>query len=775
MHSVNEPFILGQKAHVEAAFLSVEEFHSEVGRNSGNLVFSYAIDAHLGGNIRNVRWSDPVDIINRAGAAAVLPAANHLGRHFDLVGQANKLREVTVPIVAVGLGAQSNLQRKIPPIPDGTVDWIRVLADHAPSGSPNIGVRGPFSLEVLDHLGLADHAVIIGCPSLFINPNPTLGKQVAEAIRTPDRIAVTAGNPGWTHLQGVETQLAKLVSETNGSYIGQSPLEMMWLTRGRAHLMEDESLHRCRNYIHQNMDVDTFIDWTIRYGNVFADTQSWLEHYRRFDFVIGTRIHGAILGLQAGIPSMCIVHDSRTSELCETLKIPHLFATDIANGISRDDLVRRFNFDASEFDRNRRDLCRRYIHFLSTNGIAVVGWLKDIAGYRQYRESKRNIFPRSSTSRTSFVIGLRPRLDTAFLSTEKLSTMAGENTGNLVYAHAICKQLPDHARVLDIGAPPEQMNRAGHTGVIQGANQLGTHFSHHRQADRFSQLDINLVAIGLGAQSVSQDVLPELPSSAVEWVRRIVERAPSAGPNIAVRGEFTVKVLERYGLADRAEVVGCPSLFLSPDPRLGQEIARNQRAPRRVAVAAGHASWHHLAPIEASLARLVTQTGGSYIGQHDVSMIALTRGDAAQMALDDLRRCRDYICPNMPLSDFISWSRTYGNVFFDVSAWIEHCRRFDFVVGTRIHGIVVALQAGVPALCIAHDSRTLELCRTMKVPHVRAEDVNDGIACDDLHALADFDPDEFDENRRNLCRRYTAFLRNNSLNPATWLEKLGNA
>lgn len=390
-------------------------------------------------------------------------------------------------------------------------------------------------------------------------------------------------------------------------------------------------------------------------------------------------------------------------------------------------------------------------------------------------DARRGIFRGSGTMKTSFVIGLRPRLDTAFMPTEKLSTMAGQNTGNLVYAHAICRQLPDHALVLDIGAPPEQMNRAGHIGVIQGANQLGAHFSHHGQAGRFGQLDIKLVAIGLGAQSVSQDVLPKLPSSAVDWVRRIAERAPGAGPNIAVRGEFTVKVLEHYGLADRAEIVGCPSLFLNPNPRLGWEIARNQRAPRRVAVAAGHASWHHLASIEASLARLVTQTRGSYIGQHGVNMIALTRGDAAQMAVEDLRSCRDYICPSMDISDFISWSRRYGNVFFDVSAWIEHCRRFDFVVGTRIHGIVVALQAGVPALCIAHDSRTLELCQTMKVPHVRAEDVNDGIACDDLHALADFDPDEFDENRRNLCRRYTAFLRNNSLNPATWLEKLGNA
>ena len=129
----------------------------------------------------------------------------------------------------------------------------------------------------------------------------------------------------------------------------------------------------------------------------------------------------------------------------------------------------------------------------------------------------------------------------------------------------------------------------------------------------------------------------------------------------------------------------------------------------------------------------------------------------------------------MDLDDFARWSRAYGNVFFNVSNWIEHCRRFDFVVGTRIHGTAIALQAGVPALCIVHDSRTLELCQTMKVPYVMADELADGIRRDELLALSHFDAVEFDENRRMLCRRYTTFLKNNMLRPANWLEDLGNS
>ena len=375
----------------------------------------------------------------------------------------------------------------------------------------------------------------------------------------------------------------------------------------------------------------------------------------------------------------------------------------------------------------------------------------------------------------SFVIGLRPRLDAAFVPTDVLGSRAGLNTGNLVYAYAICSHLPDHARVMDIGAFPEHMNRVGQIGVIQAANQLGAHFDPRTQADRFGRLEIKLVAIGLGAQSESEDTIPDLHPSAIEWVRRIVERAPSTAPNLAVRGEFTVKVLEHYGFTGNAEVVGCPSLFLNPNPHLGREIATKLRAPHRIAVAAGHQSWHHLAHIEAALGRLVTETDGSYIGQHGVEMIALTRGEAEQLSPEDLKRCRDYVCPGMDLDDFARWSRAYGNVFFNVSSWIEHCRRFDFVVGTRIHGTAIALQAGVPALCIVHDSRTLELCRTMKVPYVMADELPDDIRRDELLAIAHFDPVEFDENRQMLCRRYTTFLKNNMLRPANWLEDLGSS
>ncbi|MDE0349054.1 MAG: polysaccharide pyruvyl transferase family protein [Gammaproteobacteria bacterium] len=372
----------------------------------------------------------------------------------------------------------------------------------------------------------------------------------------------------------------------------------------------------------------------------------------------------------------------------------------------------------------------------------------------------------------AFVIGLKPRQDDGSMPTDALSRRVGGNTGNLVYAHAICAHLAGNLRVIDIGAAPQRMNGAGRVGVIQGANQLGAHFAYDEWARRFEQLTVGLVVVGLGAQSDVSMTAPELPPSALEWVRRIVERAPGAAPNLGVRGQFTKDVLCDHGFGEHARIVGCPSLFINPDRSLGRTIAARLREPRRVAVVAGHESWQRLADIEASLVRLVRETNGSYIGQHGLNMMRLTRGEAGALSEADLEALSRYLGPEMSLGELIRWSRNHGNVFFDVLEWMRHCRQFDFVVGTRIHGTVVALQAGVPALCIVHDSRTRELCETMLVPHVLADSIPRGIARDELLSWFSFDAEAFDANRRRLCGAYVEFLEGNGLVPVPWLSAL---
>jgi hypothetical protein len=305
------------------------------------------------------------------------------------------------------------------------------------------------------------------------------------------------------------------------------------------------------------------------------------------------------------------------------------------------------------------------------------------------------------------------------------------------------------------------------------ANQLGPHVSLEYLVEGFRKIKGRLVGVGLGAQAGHAESSVEIPSGTLDWVRAIQDHSVSNRPNIAMRGEFSRRALERYGLADKTVVLGCPTLFISGDRQLGRTIAaRFDPDFRHVAVAAGHHRWTHLSRLEASLVQIAHATGGSYICQSPLEMVQLGRGEAKSLDGAAREACRSYVAPWMADSEFVNWCDRRAISFFSAGAWIEHLRRFDFVVGTRIHGVMLALQVGIPALCIAHDSRTIELCQTMLVPYVRAQDVAQGITRDALSRYFNFDPVAFDSNRGQLAKAYMAFLRDNNLTPAPYLAEL---
>ena len=374
------PFLLGlgptSCAGEEPA--DVYSKHERVGFNTGNLAFAHAIDAHLGGGLPALprgAWAEA----NRMDGIAVMPAANQLGEHTDYHRFAQALCDVSVPTVLIGLGAQTaSLRGLVPKLHRGTVDWVRQIAEHAPTAHPNIGVRGSFARYVLDRHGLADYAEVLGCPSLFINPHPRLGERIAANIRPPERIAVVAGNPHWRRLGAIEASLAQLVAAP-GAYVVQNPLALTRLADGEAEQVDKKALAACRDYVRPASTVPQFVRWMERHGRVFYDIPRWLAHYRNFDLVVGTRIHGTILGLQAGVPSLCIVHDARMLELCETLKVPHVRWDAVRDGLARDALVPLLDFDAAAFDANRQQLCARYVAFLKGNGLPVADWLERLA------------------------------------------------------------------------------------------------------------------------------------------------------------------------------------------------------------------------------------------------------------------------------------------------------------------------------------------------------------------------------------------------------------
>ena len=106
------------------------------------------------------------------------------------------------------------------------------------------------------------------------------------------------------------------------------------------------------------------------------------------DLVAGTRIHGVVLGLQAGVRGVCIAHDSRTRELCETLGVPFLPASEVPAGVTLERLRDAARVDGPSFDRNRAALRRTYVDFLTSNGLQVAA---DLSPPDSYGAARRTV------------------------------------------------------------------------------------------------------------------------------------------------------------------------------------------------------------------------------------------------------------------------------------------------------------------------------------------------------------------------------------------------
>lgn len=372
---------------------------------------------------------------------------------------------------------------------------------------------------------------------------------------------------------------------------------------------------------------------------------------------------------------------------------------------------------------------------------------------------------------SSFIYGLPPAVEDAqFLNIDKLEAQVGGNTGNLAFCYALWRNL-DGLPIKSWLEERSALFTPEATGVMTLANQLGPHADLGYFDKLIKRHQSKLVGVGLGAQAGTSHSV-EIPAGTIAWLKTIQDRAPTSAPNLGVRGEFTLKVLQEKNLASNAVVVGCPSLFISPNKRLGAEIqSRWTGDPQKIAVTAGHPRWTHLAKIEKSLVALLTGIQ-DYIVQSPKSMIAFGHGKTSQISTEDLMLIRDYIDPELPMDCVPAWAQDHAVSFFSALAWMEHIRHFDFVVGSRIHGVMLAMQMGVPAMCITHDSRTLELCQTMMVPYVEAKDILRGFTKKMLLDQYQFDGPRFDRHRQWRANIYHDFLLGNLLKPADYLKNL---
>ncbi len=370
--------LLAPSRRYENSFLHASEaLFRASGDNLGNFAFVEALWRHLSPNATILPWHVPPAEARDKCDLLVLAAANQLGPHTDLGGFAAHLEKIGLPVVVAGLGAQASNMAAAVSLTPGTERWARTLAAHAPSGRPNIGVRGEFTRRALEKLGLGERAATIGCPSNFLNDRPDFYAALKRRFdkRRIDRLAVAAGSRHFAATRELERRLVRLVETTGGAYVAQADLDMVRLARGEGERSEPAERQAIREFLAPERTAEDFELWRQRHAVCFADATSWLEAMRGFDFAVGARFHGVMLAIQAGVPGGVIAHDSRILELCQTTGVPVRLAAEIAPDFGLADLHGLFELDIAAFAATRERLRRVYVEFLRGSGVEPNGRL----------------------------------------------------------------------------------------------------------------------------------------------------------------------------------------------------------------------------------------------------------------------------------------------------------------------------------------------------------------------------------------------------------------
>jgi hypothetical protein len=350
------------------------------GRNTGNLAFRHAVAEHIASAKVHVPWGAEPGWVRSQCDLLVIPSSNQANPEADFSHRAAFLEAVDLPCLAVGLGAQAPDLAADVALPGGTLRYLRILSQR----SRQIGVRGDYTAAVLARVGVRN-TVVIGCPSHFINPLPTLGAVIEQKLRGGGfkRLVVTASDLRLAHRRIERTLFAWLLAR-EGAYVCQSHPCLVALARNRLDEVTTTEVDQIRRYLQPRAvrlrPRSRFLALARQRFRVFFDAGAWLEFLTAFDLAIGARIHGNLLAVQAGIPGICIHHDARTEELCRTIALPNLSVRDFLSACRPGDLVELTAFDGGGFDRSRAALAREYRNLLVGSGVEVSDELTKLAG-----------------------------------------------------------------------------------------------------------------------------------------------------------------------------------------------------------------------------------------------------------------------------------------------------------------------------------------------------------------------------------------------------------
>lgn len=308
-----------------------------------------------------------IDQINEEYDYVFLRGSNYVHKDMRWSQSAEVLKRLKIPVIAWGIGAQAPVKGKIE-LSEETKLVLRMMADSTAS----IGVRGAYSAQVLWDIGIRN-VRIVGCPTAFRRNDPNLQIKLPPLERVKSAGITMRREVSPAYAQDIKRYLTfhrDLVKDLAARFdvvlMAQGEVEEKKMVFGTPEQKEEAFAALRANKWVSEWYMDETIEKLHRerlfYSDVVADYEALVQQK---DIVLGYRLHGNLMALSNGTPSIYFTYDSRTVEFAETFQIPSF---DVFSG---KDFKLEDYWDQSLFDKFNRAYHHTYREmrqFLVENG-----------------------------------------------------------------------------------------------------------------------------------------------------------------------------------------------------------------------------------------------------------------------------------------------------------------------------------------------------------------------------------------------------------------------
>lgn len=330
------------------------------GNNTGNVCFADALLSQL-------NYSDEIDSGNIADyaeeAVFVLPASNWINDNGWVLHKFFlPLQDKNVRLVVAGIGIQGEIAESasdiVSRLSQDTISALKILSEH----SVSIGVRGQMTADVMEKLGI-HNCRVIGCPSFYELFRRGQGECEMHSEEITMDKTVCGITPG--------TEDVHKVLEM--AYDAKNILMLQMMTDMPLTLLEDKDItqrHIDSRFPNLKLTPAELKEYIRNSGKIFYTRKSWSEYLLKehISFAWGTRFHGNMMAFSNGIPALWVMHDARTKELIEAMKLPYITQEELMEARSVEELVDRCRYE-KEFWESYKKLSLQYVDFLNENGV----------------------------------------------------------------------------------------------------------------------------------------------------------------------------------------------------------------------------------------------------------------------------------------------------------------------------------------------------------------------------------------------------------------------